>query len=502
MTAALSNAVLDTLFPETEDPMQDVIDRARAAQVGWGQRSLSDRLARIARFRRLLVDRADEALESIELPQRSPGETIAAEVLPLADACRYMELYACRVLQTRAVGRRGRPLWCAGTRIRISREPHGVVLILGPSNYPLMLPGVQLLQALAAGNAVLLKPGRRSSSAARLLLELCIAAGIPTDLVALLPEELGAYRAALAAGVDFVTLTGSSSTGRRVLADLSETLTPAVMELSGCDAVFVMASANLDIAARAVAFGLMLNGGATCLSPRRLFIAPEIRQDFVARLVRRLQDFAPTVVEAGAAARVIQTIDSALAEAAVRLCGEPSPSAWQAVVLDNVQPEMPVARSDLFAPVTCVMASRDLEEAVEWYHRCPYQLGASVFGAPDEAATLADRLRAGSVVINDLIAPTADPRAPFPAWGESGYGVTRGAEGLLAMTRVKATIEQRSRWLPHLDVPGAPDLQQMRHLLQFTHGSDWLIRIRGLWGLIKSRKPQSAATSPETVRKV
>lgn len=470
--------------------MQDVIARARAAQIKWSSRTVSQRLLCLSRFRKLLVERAEEALHSIELPQRAPGETLAAEVLPLADACRALELNARRTLQPRTAGRRGRPLWCAGTRVQVSREPHGVVLILGPSNYPLMLPGIQLLQALAAGNAVLLKPGRQSTSAARFLQTLCRDAEIPVDLVAVLPEELGAYRAALEAGVDFVTLTGSSTTGRCVLSDLSDTLTPGVMELSGCDAVFILPSANLDVAARAVAFGLMLNGGATCLSPRRLFVAPEIRQNFVAKLVHRLKRFPPTIVEAGAAARANQAIESVLAEGATRLCGETSPSAWQAVVLDNVQPEMPVARSDLFAPVTSVMASRDLEEAVEWYHRCPYQLGASVFGSSSEATALARRLRAGSVVINDLIAPTADPRAPFPAWGESGYGVTRGEEGLLAMTRVKATIEQRSRWLPHLDEPGPPDLQQMRQLLQFTHGPDWLSRCRGLWGLIAHRKPR------------
>lgn len=478
--------------------MQDVIVRARSAQGLWCSRTIRERLRCISRVRQLLIERVDEALRAVELPQRADGETVAAEVLPLADACRWLERLAGKVLQPQTASRSGRPLWCARTRLEITREPHGVVLILGPSNYPLMLPGIQVLQALVAGNAVLLKPGRRSTQAALFLQRLCRDAGVPEDLVAVLPEELGAvlpeelgaYRAALEAGVDFVTLTGSSTTGRRVLSDLAETLTPGVMELSGCDAVFVLRSANLDLAVRAVAFGLMLNGSATCMSPRRLFVAPEIRQEFVDRLLQRLAEFPPTVVEVGAAARAVQAIDEAVSAGAVCLCGETDPERWRAVVLGGVRPEMAAARSDLFAPVTSVMGCRDMDEAVAWCQQCPYQLGASVFGSSVEANVLAGRVRAGSVVINDMIAPTADPRVPFAAWGESGSGVTRGAEGLLAMTRIKATIEQRSPWLPHLDAPGPPDLLQMRQLLQFTHGPDWLTRMRGLWGLISRGRPR------------
>ena len=156
-------------------------------------------------------------------------------------------------------------------------------MILAPGNYPLFLPGVQLLQALVAGNAVLLKP-RPGAPPLATLSTLLEDAGLPSQLVQLLGEDVAGARA-IAQGVDRVVLTGSAETGRAVLADLAPQLTPATLELSGNDAVFVLPGADLDLVADALAFGLRLNGGATCIAPRRVFVP----QAQAADLERRLQ---------------------------------------------------------------------------------------------------------------------------------------------------------------------------------------------------------------------
>ncbi|MGB5297046.1 MAG: aldehyde dehydrogenase family protein, partial [Thermoanaerobaculia bacterium] len=247
--------------------------RARRAQRQWAEVGVAQRLDVIQRFRWALAERGSELARTVELT-RSGGlaETLSAEILPLADACRFLEKQATALLGPRKPSGRGRPLWLFGTSSEVQREPLGVVLIIAASNDPLQRPGVQTIQALVAGNAVLLKPGRSCSKAAKALVDLLIDCGLPKDLVALLDESPAAAQWAMDAGVDKVLLTGSLATGREVLARLVPNVTPAIVELSGCDAVFVLPNADLNLVARALTFGLRLNGGATCIAPRRVFV--------------------------------------------------------------------------------------------------------------------------------------------------------------------------------------------------------------------------------------
>ena len=199
---------------------------ARAAQADWTETPLRRRLGVITRLRHLIARNAAELSQSVgERPGRAEGETLALEVLPLADACRFLEREAEALLAPRRLGSKGRPLWLSGAEAEIRREPLGAVLIIAPSNYPLFLPGVQIVQALAAGNAVLIKPAPGCVEPMRALLGLLEEAGLPADLCVLLDETVEAGREAIAAGVDKLVLTGSAETGRQVLADLAPHLT-------------------------------------------------------------------------------------------------------------------------------------------------------------------------------------------------------------------------------------------------------------------------------------
>ena len=174
-------------------------------------------------------------------------------------------------------------------RSEIHREPLGVVLIIGPGNYPLFLPGVQLIQALAAGNAVLLKPGIGGTPAAQALSKLVIRAGIDPQLVAVLAESREAAGCAIEAHPDKVLFTGSAATGEKILEQLAPHLIPATMELSGCDAVMVRADADLELVVRALVFGLRLNAGATCMSPKRVLVHRSIATELEGRLAENLR---------------------------------------------------------------------------------------------------------------------------------------------------------------------------------------------------------------------
>ncbi|MEM6328695.1 MAG: aldehyde dehydrogenase family protein [Planctomycetota bacterium] len=473
-----------------DDPVRQAVFAVQAAQRQWGAVDVRRRLAAVAACRRALVASPREWAEEITTPGvRSAADSLAAEVLPTADACRFLERNAQRLLRERRAAGRDRPIWGRGLRVRVRREPLGVVLVIGAGNYPLFLSGVQTLQAAAAGNGVLIKPAPGASAPMRRLAGALESGGMPAGLVQVLDESPKAATRALELGVGKVVLTGSAATGRKVMAKAAQTLTPCTMELSGCDAVFVLPGADLDRVAAAIAFGLRLNGGATCIGPKRLYVPESLRFDLMERIALRTRAIPPTVIPPQVAAQAERLVTDAISGGAEPLF---SPS-FQAdrfapILLDAPPPDAELLRADLFAPVISLIPIRDADEALELNRLCPYGLGASVFGPADAAEAFANRVEAGCVTVNDLVAPTADPRVPFGGWNESGFGVTRGAEGLLEMTRPKAVVSQRAGWLPHLDPPREKLDQLVVGLLRMSHGRGLTEKWRGLRDVIAGSK--------------
>ncbi len=474
--------------------MASILASARASQIAWERRPTRERLAVIERFRVGLVNCVDDLLAALDRPGRLAAESLSAEILPLADACRFLVTRGERLLADVVEPAAGRPGWCLGHRVVHRRRPWGCVLVIGPGNYPLFLPGVQTLQALAAGNAVLWKPGRGGLKVAALVRSIWAEAGGDERLLGILSEETAAAEAALDQGVDLVVLTGSSRSGRAVLERAAQRVTPAIVELSGCDAVFVLDSADIKLAARAIAFGLNFNAGATCLAPRRVFVTAVRREALEAALLDEVAKLPEKSVDAVALRFAVQRTHEALADGARMIAGEvPSSSAEvpqeRALVkpwlLGNGRPSMAFAQSDLFAPTAMVLVAQNLDEMLEFDCKCPYALGAAVFGASTEAARFARRVRAGCVVVNDFLAPTADPRLSFGGSGASGYGATRGPLGLLAMTRPQAVVTQTLPFRPHLDRIESPRIEQLAALFQWEHGCGVWRRMQALVTLVR-----------------
>ncbi len=219
---------------------------------------------------------------------------------------------------------------------------------------------------------------------------LAASSGVPSGLLTVLGEEVDSATEAIRGGVDKVIVTGSLQSGRAVLQEAAGQVTPVIAELSGCDPVFVLESADLAKAVAAITFGCKLNGGATCIAPQRVF------------------------VHASVASRL---------------------------------------RAGLAATHIPIVTFSSEAEALHLAAQSPFALGASVFGEEVRARAFASNVCAGVVVINDMIVPTADPRMPFGGRRSSGFGKTRGAEGLLEMTTSKAVVVQRAKRLRHLEPP-------------------------------------------------
>lgn len=392
--------------------VREAVAEARAAQRAWAAFPVKERAARIGAIRPMLARRAHELAQiTASVSERPVAEKIVSEVLPLLAACRFLQKNAARVLRPRWHGSRSRPLWLHGSSFEVQRKPFGVVLIVGPGNYPLFIPAVQIVHALAAGNAVVVKPAEDAAEPiAAFVDQILTAAGIPEQLVQLLPETPEAAREAARCGIDKAIFTGSSENGRDFLAVLAQYNIPSVMELSGADAVYVRDDADVELAAKAIRFGLQLNAGDTCMAPHAIIVHN----------------------------RAADALTNALQK--------------------------------LGMPTHTIFRVRDDAEALQIAFADDNGLGAAIFTRDEAAARrLAAQLPTGFVTINDIIVPTADPRLPFGGIRGSGFGVTRGAEGLLEMTYPHVVASRRARFLPHLELPQPGDDALFAAFAEATH---------------------------------
>ena len=413
--------------------------QARVAQSHWALQPIAHRLRLLREFRHLIAANAEAlAIATATIGDRPIAEKLVSEILPLADACRWLEKNAGRVLASRRCGKSQRPFWLKGVSFEVQRMPFGVVLVIGPGNYPLFLPAIHSLHALAAGNAVLLKPAPGTRSLALIFAKFARAAGFDPALLTILPEDVETARDAMADGVNKVIFTGSSENGRNVLASLAETNTPSIMELSGEDAVVVFADADVDLVVRALKFGTRLNDGATCIAPRRIIVEQLVADDLRTRL---------------ALAGITQ---------------------------------IPLR------------VFRDEQGALDQINSVNFALGASIFSRNvTRARALAARIQNGFVLINDLIVPTADPRMPFGGVKASGFGSTRGREGLLEMTFPHVVAIRHGNSHRHFDQIGADDARLFSSYIRAAHGRGReragaiVDLVRELIGTIKRRKTKS-----------
>lgn len=468
---------------------------ARAAQVGWARTGMRDRLRVLRAFRSELATEAVALAATIPVAyagnlNRTQADSLVAEVLPLAEACRFLEREAEFILRARREGTGSRPLWLRSVDVVVERVPFGVVLLIGPGNYPLLLPGVQALQAIAAGNVVLWKPAPSGMACAHAMRVMLIASGMPAGVLTVLDADPAEATAAIEAGVDKVFLTGSSATGEAVMHVLAKSATPAVMELSGCDAVFVLEGADMGRVVNALVFGMRLNGSATCMAPRRIFVSRAVADTLAVALHAELLNLPTVTTTPRTVALLSECLQDARQRGAQVLLDGTLPAAGAttnaaertigATLVADAVAGMRLAQTDLFAPVLSLLPFRTIPMALAMHGECPYALTAAVFGPEKQAREVVGQVTAGTVLINDVIVATADPRVPFGARKRSGFGTTRGREGLLEMTAVRTTILQRSNSALPYQPAGEAHGALFAGYIQVAHAKGWRARLQGL----------------------
>lgn len=413
---------------------------------------LDDRLGWLAGFSAAVEVHADELAAAVCADcGKSSWEAFAADVLPLLACARWTAANAPRILASRPV--RGKPWWLVGQRHWTHRVPLGSVALIATWNYPVQLLGIQLVQAIVAGNRVTVKPSEHSPRSQGLLLRLA-ADGLPADVLRRTPatREAGADLL-VRESFDHVVFTGSTEVGRQIAVGCASSLTPTTLELSGCDSAIVLQGADLALAARTIWQALSMNAGQTCMAPRRILVDAAVQRPFLAALAPLVAGAAPRALISEVAARQVDAcVREAVASGGHSLSGvveAPEGRRVRPAIVSGCSPQCRLSRGDHFGPAAAVLAAHGLDALVALHRSFPQHLAVSFFAPPAQARALAhDRafvasLGAGFVTFHDAVLPTVHPATSIRGRGLSGWGASRGEDGLIAMTRT-VTVSQTS----------------------------------------------------------
>jgi acyl-CoA reductase-like NAD-dependent aldehyde dehydrogenase len=449
-----------------EREVEAVVARARAAQPAWASLGLRRRIAIVGEFQKKLLEKKSEIAAVVTREAGKPlAESLVTEVLVVLDAARFLIDNAWNLLRDEPVPHGN--LAAKLKRGSLVREPHGVVGIISPWNYPSSIPATETLAALVAGNAVVLKPSELTPLVALDLASLLYAAGLPKDMFQVVIGEGSAGAALLNSPIDKLVFTGSVATGKRIAAAAAERLLPVVLELGGKDPMLVLDDADVDVASSAAVWGAFVNAGQACLSVERCYAHRSLYETFAqacAEKAKRLRvgngmdgntDVGPMIHDRQV--RIVEShVEDAKARGARVLAGgtrlpELGTNFFAPTVLADVTRDMRIMREETFGPVLPIMAFADDDEAVQMANDSEYGLAASVWTRDStRGERLARRIHAGTVMVNDVISCFGISEAPHGGVKASGVGRTHGRFGLDEMVRVK-----------YLDVDRVPGMKKV-----------------------------------------
>ncbi|BCJ42608.1 aldehyde dehydrogenase [Actinoplanes ianthinogenes] len=452
------------------------VERAHAAAAWWHGLGWEGRKVRLLRWRSLLVERIQELAELTRLESGKPVNDGIIEVTAAVEHLDWAARHAKRVLGPRRMRTR---LLLAEHVGHLEYQPYGVVGVIGPWNYPIVTPIGPISGALAAGNAVVFKPSEYTPVVGQWLVD-SFAEVVPEHPVLQAVHGLGDVGGALCrSGVGKVSFTGSTATGKKVMAACAENLVPVVIEAGGKDALIVDADADVKAAAEAAVWGAMTNAGQTCIGIERVYAVAPVYDRFVAAVVEKAgklrtgEEIGPITMPKQLEI-IREHIDDALAKGGRAVLGGAdavNPPYVAPTVLVDVPADSSEIREETFGPTLTITKVRDADEAVAKANDTAYGLGGSVFGKKN-AVRIARRLRSGMVAVNGTLTFVGMGNLPFGGVGESGFGRIHGEDGLREFARAKAiTVRRAKSLLPAMTFERTPaQVQQIVKALRLLYG--------------------------------
>jgi acyl-CoA reductase-like NAD-dependent aldehyde dehydrogenase len=474
--------------PDTSaEQVADMARKGRAAQPAWEALGFEGRGRILRRMQKWVLDHEAEVVETIRSETgKTYEDALIAEISYGAAAFGFWASNAEKYLSDEKV--KSSAVLVKGKKLILRHKPLGLIGVIGPWNYPLTNSFGDCIPALAAGNAVILKPSEITPLTSLKLAEGLRECGVP-DGVFQVATGRGGTGAALIEQVDMIMFTGSTATGKKVMGEAAKSLTPVSLELGGKDPMVVLSDADLERAANTALYYGMFNGGQTCISIERVYVEEPVYDEFVAKVTEKARALRqgwggageydvgsmtfPPQVEI-----VERHVEDAKAKGAKVLVGgsrgEHAGGYWfEPTVLVDVDHTMDAMTEETFGPTLPIMKVADAEEAIKLANDSPYGLGASVFGKDvGRAEQVARRIDAGAVCVNDALINYSALELPMGGAKASGLGSRHGAGGIRKYCQQQAILV--TRFHPRKDLHMYPYSAKMTRrlgkLFKFLYG--------------------------------
>ncbi|WP_040797928.1 aldehyde dehydrogenase family protein [Nocardia higoensis] len=475
--------VLATYPIADEDAVRAAVAKARKAAKVWGALSFDERRKHLLRWSSRLVADADEFCELIHKENGKPRDDAFLELMLALEHIAWAAKNAKKHLAPKKISPGA---LMSNFSARLESRPLGVVGVIGPWNYPVYTPNGSIGYALAAGNTVVFKPSEYSTGIGVFLAQAFKKANpeLPEGVFEAITGRGATGAALVKSGVDKIAFTGSTATGKRIMAAAAESLTPVLLECGGKDAVIVAADADVKAAADAIAWGATANSGQTCAGVERVYVHKSVADELIAEVKRILTDVKPGADEGASYGPmtmpsqidiVKRHIDSALANGAKAVLGGPESIKGpfiEPVVLVDTDENSEAVTEETFGPTITIRVVDTIDEAVELANKSKYGLSSSVYSKKDGLA-IARRLEVGATSVNSVLGFAAIPGLPFGGVRESGIGRIHGEPGLREFTRPHSIAIQK------FTIPGMAlmsysrteqNMAMLRKVVPFLHG--------------------------------
>lgn len=434
------------------------VARLRATFAARRTRSAEWRLGQLRALERLLDEREAEIAEAVAADLGRPafeawlGEiasTKAEVVFARKNLRRWMRLKRTAVPLTMRPGR----AW-------YQYEPLGVVLIIGPWNFPIYLALSPLVGAIAAGNCAVIKPSEHAPEASRLLARL-VPEYLDSDAIAVVEGEADVTQDLLAQGLDHAIFTGGTEVGRKVMAAAAPHLTPVTLELGGKSPVIVTREADLEVAARRIALAKFNNSGQICLAPDYVLVDRVVRDRLAELLVDSIRAFeddgvpkARRIVNSRQFDRLAALLETAGGETVLGGKAHSESVSIEPTIIVEPNLDSPLMQEEIFGPILPVLGVESLEEAIAFVNARPKPLAAYLFSrSRAERRQVLEEVSAGGTVVNHVGLHCLVPSLPFGGVGHSGMGAYHGRWGFETFSHRKAVLAMASRPDPSVLYP-------------------------------------------------
>lgn len=445
----------------TANDVEDMIHEQHGYYYTGATKSAEFRQTQLLRLKSTIQKHEDDIIEALQLDLgKSEFEAYATEVGFVLDSIGYMAKHLETWMKPEQVKT---PLHLQPAKSFVMREPYGSVLVIGPFNYPFQLVMEPLIGALAAGNCAIVKPSEATPNVARII-RTVLEESFPPHYVKVVEGEREEVTALIHASFDYIFFTGSVPVGKVVMKAASERLTPITLELGGKSPAIVDQTANLELAAKRIAWGKFMNTGQTCVAPDYLCVHEAVKEPFMKILKQTIRNFyGENAQDSPDYGRIVNVkhhdrlTDILLKERDHIVYGgdfDRSDRYIEPTLLDGIQWDNPSMEDELFGPVLPIITYNDLPLLMRQIRQLPKPLSAYLFSENERAIRFfLDQLPFGGGCINDTVSHVGSVYLPFGGVGPSGMSAYHGKTSFETFTHAKSIVRKSTKLSTSLTFP-------------------------------------------------